>query len=232
MRSFLLRGLAVFLIAGALIMSLSCGRDQQLVSITILPDTQTFGASNIPVPADAGLSVQLRALGHYIHPPVTKDITTQVVWTTDDVQAQMVTVSPSGVLTAVGGACGGSLVFATVNTNHSTGNRPSQGAIVTGQMTANVVCFTGSNGNTALLSILITPAGDGTVSVSAPGQSTVTCTQNCTLSFPIGTGPITLTAAPNSGFSFAGYSNCQTQAGLQCTISTLNVDTTVTASFQ
>lgn len=232
MRTFLLRGIPAFFIAGALTMSLSCARDQQLVSITIQPDTQTFGASNIPVPADAGLSVQLRALGHYVHPPVTKDITGQVVWTTDDVQGQMVTVSPGGVLAAVGGACGNSLVFATVNTNYSSGNRPSKGAVVTGQMTANVVCFTGSNGNTALLSILITPAGDGTVSVSAPGQSTVTCTQNCTLAFPIGTGPITLTAAPNSSFSFVGYSNCQLQTGLQCTINSLNVDTTVTASFQ
>ena len=232
MKAFLFRGIVAAISVGSFIASLSCARDQQLVSITIQPDTQTFGASNIPVPADAGLSVQLRALGHYIHPPVTKDITGQVVWTTDDVQAQMVSVSPSGVLTAVGGACGNSLVFATVNTNYSSGNRPSKGAIVTGQMTANVVCFTGSNGNTALLSILITPAGDGSVAVSAPGQSTVTCTQNCTLSFPIGTGPITLTAAPNSGFSFSGYSNCQTQAGLQCTINALDVDTTITASFR
>ncbi len=226
------RAISVIIVAISTVVSLSCAHDQQLASITIQPDTQTFGAANIPVPADAGLSVQLRALGHYIHPPVTKDITGQVVWTTDDVQGQMVTVSPSGVLTAVGGACGNSLVFATVNTNYSTGNRPSKGAIVTGQMTANVVCFTGSNGNTALLSILITPAGDGTVSVSSPGQSTVTCTQNCTLSFPVGSGPITLTAAPNTGFSFVGYTNCQTQTGLQCTINTLNVDTTVTASFQ
>ncbi len=232
MKVSLFRGVRFLLIGGSLIALLSCARDQQLVSISIVPDTQTFGASNIPVPADAGLSVQLRALGNYIHPPVTKDITGQVVWTTDDAQGQMVTVSPSGLLSAVGGACGSSLVFATVTTNRSAGDRSSKGAIVTGQMTADVVCFTGSNGNTALLTVLITPAGDGAVSVSAPGQSTVTCTQNCTLSFPVGTGPITLTAAPNSGFSFAGYSNCQSQSGLQCTINPLNVDTTVTASFQ
>ena len=75
MTTFLFRGVGAFIVAGAMTMSLSCARDQQLVSITIQPDTQTFGASNIPVPADAGLSVQLRALGHYVHPPVTKDIT-------------------------------------------------------------------------------------------------------------------------------------------------------------
>ena len=183
MRVSPVRAILAIVVAISTAASLSCAHDQQLVSISIVPDTQTFGASNIPVPADAGLSVRLRALGKYIHPPVTKDITGQVTWTT-------------------------------------------------GQMTANVVCFTGSNGNTALLTVLITPAGDGTVSVSAPGQSAVTCTQNCTLSFPIGTGPITLTAAPNSGFTFVGYSNCQTQSGLQCTINPLNVDTTVTATFR
>jgi hypothetical protein len=46
----------------------SCGHDQQLVSITVQPQSETFGAANIPVSADAGLSVQLRALGTYIHP--------------------------------------------------------------------------------------------------------------------------------------------------------------------
>jgi hypothetical protein len=232
MKAFLFRGVTALLVGASLIVSLSCAHDQQLVSIDIVPNTQTFGASNIPVPADAGLTVQLRALGHYIHPPVTKDITDQVVWTTDDAQGQMVIVSSTGLLGAVGGACGSSLVFATVTTNHSIGNRSSQGAIVTGQMTANVVCFTGSNGNDALLTVVITPAGDGTVSVAAQGQSAVTCTQNCTLSFPIGTGPITLTGAPNSGHSFGGYSNCANQSGLQCTINPLDVDTTVTATFQ
>src|SRR5579864_5777860 len=110
MNRFLLRSVGAIAILSFFLAALSCAHDQQLVGITIQPDTETFGASNIPVPADAGLSVQLRALGHYIHPPVTKDITTQVVWTTDDVQAQMVAVTPNGVLTAVGGACGNSLV--------------------------------------------------------------------------------------------------------------------------
>jgi hypothetical protein len=120
----------------------SCGHDQQLVDISIQPATETFGAATIPVSADAGLNVQLRALGDYIHPPVTKDITDQVTWASND--TQMVTVSSTGLLTATGVACGSSLVSATVNTNKSTGNLSSSGAIVTGYMTANVVCFTGT----------------------------------------------------------------------------------------
>jgi hypothetical protein len=116
-----------------------CGHDQQLVGITVVPNVETFGATNIPVIANAGAKVQLRALGSYIHPPVTKDITTQVVWSSNT--PNMVTVDAGGLITATGNACGGTIISATVTTNHSSGDIPSNGAIVTGTMTANVVCF-------------------------------------------------------------------------------------------
>ena len=119
---------------------MSCGHEQQLTTISIQPEVETFGASNIPVALDAGLSVQLRATGSYIHPPVTKDITNQVVWASNDIQ--MVTVNSTGMITATGQSCGNTLITATVTTNHSTGNITSTGAIVTGTMTANVVCET------------------------------------------------------------------------------------------
>jgi len=118
-----------------------CGHDQQLVSITIQPTTETFGDAKIPVDLDAGLNVQLRALGSYIHPPVTKDITNQVTWVSNT--PQMVTVDATGLITVTGLSCGNTIITATVTTNHSEGNISSNGAIVTGSMTANVVCFTG-----------------------------------------------------------------------------------------
>jgi hypothetical protein len=90
----------------------SCGHSQQLVAIAIEPATEIFGATNIPVSADAGLNVQLRALGSYIHPPVTKDITNQVTWVSNT--PTMVTVTSAGVLSATGLACGDALVSATV----------------------------------------------------------------------------------------------------------------------
>ncbi len=227
MKAHVVRGMGALAISALAIASLSCARDQQLVSIEVQPATETFGAANIPVPSDAGLSVQLRALGHYIHPPVTKDITSEVKWASND--TQMVTVNSTGLLTAVGNACGTSLVSATVQTNSSAGNRSSSGAIVTGTMTANVVCFTGSTGNNALLTVLISPSGAGTVTVS---PSNITCTANCTLPFTVGSGPITLTAAPNSGHTFVGWTNCVSASGLQCTIASLSADQTVTATFQ
>lgn len=121
--------------------SSSCGHSQQLVSIQIQPATETFGLPTTPVSEDAGLQVQLRALGTYVHPPVTKDITNEVTWASND--TQMLTVNSAGILTATGLSCGSTLISATSNTNADAGGVSSSGAIVTGYMTGNVTCFTG-----------------------------------------------------------------------------------------
>ena len=128
------RGLA--LVCATAIMMPSCGHDQQLVSIAVEPTIETFGAPNVPVNLDAGLNVQLRALGSYIHPPVTKDVTNQVTWVSNT--PGIATVSSSGLLTATGQDCGTGLVSATITTNNA-GTVHSSGAIVTGTMTVNVV---------------------------------------------------------------------------------------------
>lgn len=118
-----------------------CGSGQQLVGITIEPATETFGSASTPVQLDAGLNVQLRALGTYVHPPATKDITNQVTWASNT--PQMVTVTSTGLITATGQACGNTLISATVTKNSTDGGLSSPGAAVTGSMTANVTCFTG-----------------------------------------------------------------------------------------
>lgn len=132
--------LGLFLAAFLLSTLSACGHDQQLESITVIPAVENFGATNIPVSLDAQLSVHLRALGSYIHPPVTKDITNQVTWTSNT--PDMVTVDATGVATPTGRACGGTIITATIVTNHSDGAISSTGALVTGSMTANVICPT------------------------------------------------------------------------------------------
>jgi len=199
-----------------------CARDQQLVSITVIPNTETFGAANIPVAADAGLSVQLRALGNYIHPPVTKDITNAVTWASND--AQMVTVTPGGLLAAAGNACGSSIVSATVTTSTS-------GAIVTGSMTANVVCFTGTGGGGGgpILTVVFQGVGSGTVISTPPG---INCTSTCSATFTSGTA-VNVTAAPNTGSTFGSWTGCDslTPSGQTCMINSLTADHTVTVTF-
>jgi len=180
----------------------SCGHEQQLVGISIQPAVQTFGSSTTPVSANSGSSVQLRALGSYIHPPVTKDITSQVAWASNT--PDMVTVNSTGLLTATGQSCGGSLVSATVTTNNS-GAVSSTGAIVTGYMTANVTCFgSGGGGGESTLAVTFLGNGTGTVTSSPLGLS---CAGSCIGSFASGT-LVTLTAAANNGSTFGSWQNC------------------------
>jgi List-Bact-rpt repeat protein len=219
--------LVVLMVAVALLLVFSsCGHGQELVSIAVQPASETFGASNIPVMDNAGSSVQLRALGSYIHPPVTKDITNKVTWASND--TQMFSVSSTGLLTATGLACGGSLVSATVTTNSSAGGLSSSGAIVTGSMTANVVCFTSTSG-APVLTVSFAGNGSGTVTSSPLGISCATIQGTCNASFPSGT-PVTLTATPVGASSFGGWSGGCTNSSSVCTFS-LQGDTAVIATF-
>jgi len=103
---------------------LSCSSGQQLLSITITPSSETFGAP------DPSANVQLVALGTYAHPPATKDLTDQVTWTSNTPQVAI--VNSAGLLSPAGTGCGNSIVSATLKTNNPTGN------IVVGTMTVTV----------------------------------------------------------------------------------------------
>lgn len=100
-----------------------CGTGQQLVGITINPATVVFGS------ADPTLFAQLTAMGTYTHPPATKDITTQVTWTSNIIEVAQVTstgkVSPNV-------ACGVTPINASVVTNSPKGNE------ITGTMSVTV----------------------------------------------------------------------------------------------
>ena len=221
--------IALVVVAGGLLAVSSCGRDQQLVSIQIQPSVETFGASNIPVSANAGSQVQLRALGTYIHPPVTKDITDQVTWNSND--PQMMTVSSTGLLMATGDACGGTLVSATLTTNTSAGGLSSSGALVTGYMTGNVVCFTGTGGGSGNPALGVTFAGGGTGSV-ASNPTGLTCNSPgpcVTQAFTSGT-TVTLTATPTAPSTTASWPTCPSASGNACTVN-LTGDTFVTVAF-
>jgi|SRR3984885_5071933 hypothetical protein len=218
---------ALILVAISLLSVSSCGDPQELTSIQVQPTTETVGASNIPVPADAGLQVQLRALGTYIHPPVTKDITSQVTWSSND--TQMFTVSSTGLMTATGVACGGTLVSATATTNSDGSGVSSSGAIVTGSMTANLVCYTGgAGGGEPILTVNFLGSGTGTVTSSTSGFNCESEFFSCEDSFPSGT-TVTLTATPVAPSTFGGWSGGCT--GTSTCVLVLQANTTVTAEF-
>jgi hypothetical protein len=209
----------------------SCGRSQELVSITIQPAVETIGASNIQVIQDAGAQVQLRALGTYIHPPVTKDITNEATWASND--TQMFGVSSGGLLTATGNACGGTLISASVTTNKSAGGISSSGAVVTGYMTANVVCFTGTGGGGGIgpaLGVTFAGAGAGNVSSSPTGLSCASSAGLCATQFPIGT-VVTMTATPAGSSAFGGWTGCSTADNVNPCMITLESNTFLTVTF-
>jgi Divergent InlB B-repeat domain len=213
------KSFSLMLVCAVVLLIPSCGHEQQLVGITIQPAVQTFGSPTTPVIANAGSNVQLRALGSYIHPPVTKDITSQVAWASNT--PDMVTVDPAGLLTATGQSCGGALVSATVTTNNN-GAVSSSGAIVTGYMTANVVC-----GGGLFLSVTFLGNGTGIVTSSPLGLS---CASSCASSgFAAGT-TVTLTATPNSGSTFGGWTGCDSTSGPTCTV-LLNASRSVGVTF-
>jgi hypothetical protein len=217
-------------VAGMLLGVNSCGHSQQLVSIQVQPPVETIGASTTPVDEDAGAQVQLRALGTYIHPPVTKDITDQVTWVSNT--PQMFTVNSSGLLTATGGSCGGTLVSATLTTNTSSGGLGSSGAVVTGYMTANVVCFTSTSGGGAgspVVTLTFAGNGAGNVTSSPSGLSCASPTP-CLSQYVSGT-PLTLTAAPTGSSAFGSWAGCDSASNINpCTL-TVTGNRTVTATF-
>ena len=208
----------------------SCGHSQQLVSIQIQPSVQTFGSSTTPVIDNAGGQVQLRALGTYIHPPVTKDITSSVTWSSNT--PQMFTVSSAGLLTATGESCGGTLISATVTTGKSAGGLSSSGAIVTGLMTANVVCFTGTGGGGAGSPVLtVAFGGNGSGSVTDSAQA-ISCATPTPCAFLVASGTaLTLTATPAGASVFGSWAGCDSANNINpCTL-TLTGNRTVTATF-
>ena len=107
-------------VAGVSLFSLSsCARDQKLVSIAVQPSAgfvfEGFGAQG-----------QFTALGTYIHPPETKDITGKVVWSLN--VANFGTLTQTGDLTYTRtDGCGSGQVTATMYSNPAN---PSAGSVV------------------------------------------------------------------------------------------------------
>jgi hypothetical protein len=213
-------GLAV---AGCLLSSLSsCARSQQLEGITISPSGFTYFSPAAPNAPQT--PIQLTAYGSFIHPPQTKNITSQVTWTSD--QAIVADVSSSGGLTA-GTACGTANITATYATD---GN--ANGNLIVGFMTVTVEgpasegCPTGTATQNLTVSVS-NGAADGTITSTPSG---IDCGPTCAATFPAAS-VVTLTAVPVAGHNFLGYqSGCTSISGSTCSV-TMDSDVTVTASF-
>ncbi|MBZ5658429.1 MAG: hypothetical protein LAO56_24515 [Acidobacteriia bacterium] len=101
----------------ALLLLPSCGFKRKLVSITVIPDTVTITGS--------GVDLQFKAVGNYIHPPDSRDITTSVVW--QSAAPEVVSVNAAGLATS-GTVCGTTITITA--TGHSDPHDSSSGIVV------------------------------------------------------------------------------------------------------
>jgi len=182
-----------------------------LTSITIIPTSQ-------PVQAIPGESVQFIAIGNYSGAPTTLDLTDVVTWQSSD--DAVGTINSNGFATANNDG------FATItascswiSTSAPTGScsTANSNALIAGTATLQV---SGNAGNGSILPTLtIYEVGSGTGSVTgspeppSPPPGLISCdrtatSSSCTGYYSVGT-TVTLTATPDSGSSFGGWSsNC------------------------
>ncbi len=124
-------GTVLLALVGLVLLNTSgCARDQKLVSINLSPaDGFVF--------AGPGAAGQFTAYGNYIHPPESKDISTQVTWTLNI--KNFGTVSSDGLVTYTrADGCGFGQVTATFN--NSDGSVITATAPVSGANSANASC--------------------------------------------------------------------------------------------
>ena len=120
--------IAALLVAAVVLLNLSsCARSQELVGITVTPQGSSITiAGSAP---DEQVSTQFTAIGSYIHPPETKDITTKAVWTTNTPDIIAVDPGKPGLVTTTGQGCGTNLgVTASVYSNPSQALPPNGGS--------------------------------------------------------------------------------------------------------
>lgn len=214
-----LLGVIVLIVTATVVISFSsCARDQQLVSITLQPSGgfvfEGFGAQG-----------QFTALGAYIHPPITKDITNQVVWSLDIANFGDITQSGQITYTRTDG-CGSGNVSATYTHGESVmvGSAPVKGA-----NDGTSKCGTGG-GSAPALTVTFGGNGSGSVTSSPAGLGTCSSLSPCVAQFASGT-LVSLTATASNGSSFASWSGCDSANNTNpCTL-TITSNRTVTVTF-
>jgi hypothetical protein len=201
-------GILALIVAATFFLSLSsCGFNQHLVSIQVVPPGTTFNY--------VGASTVFQAMGTYEHPPETKNITDLVTWSVDS--QNLVAITNTSQVTAVS-ICGTGNLYASY---YDSPNEVTGSAFLTGGGAGTAAC------NEAVLTVDI--AGTGGSVVDSTGA--IKCPGTCSADYSLGSA-IGLTATLGSGQTSVTWTNCNGGfSGDTCTV-ILNVDTTVTATFQ
>jgi len=209
-------GVALTLIATSW---LSCGLDHKLVAIEIQPAAGFNFAT--PDPAAQGV---FTAIGTYVHPPGTADITSKVTWKTDVPQLLVVTggvVSPQP-----GNVCGIADVYADFN---SGGNFVTNFATVTVNDRTRVDCPGGST-TQASVTVSPTPSDGGTITSVPAGIACNVAGGTCGALFNVGS-TVTLTESPLGAHTFTSWAGCNPPAAQTCSLTVPTNGIIVGATF-
>ncbi|MGD0506932.1 MAG: hypothetical protein ABSA27_04000 [Terriglobales bacterium] len=214
-RSYIGLAMGTLVAVGAALSLPSCGHDQKLVTLQVNPAGFTF------LTATAGAQGQFSAIGTYIHPPATKDVTGQATWAVDD---NVVSIK-AGLVTTTGAGCGGANVSATMPEGTGGASNIVIGyATVTVNNPADPTCPGG--GTEATLGVQV--VGPGTVTSLTGG---ISCPTACISEFPVGAS-VGLTATPAVNHSLFGWTGCTSFSGNTCTVTIPVGGAGVTATFQ
>ncbi len=210
---FALSVVGMLIALGAVSSLPSCGHDQKLVSIAVQPQSFTF------LTPDTSNQEQFTATGTYIHPPATKDITSQVTWSVD--AANIVTLN-GGLVSPFGqGGCGGVTITATAP--EGTGGSSN---IVTSTATAivddpsNPLCPGGGQ----LATLAVGVVGGGTVT-SLPGG--ISCPGTCVATYDVNASVLLTANGPG-----VTWQNCPQSSGNSCAVTIPTGGAAVIATFQ
>jgi hypothetical protein len=218
-RSYVGLALGALVTVGAALSLPSCGHDQKLVSLQIQPTTFTFLEPYQPPPA-TNVTEQYTAVGTYIHPPATMDVTNQATWTVDD---GAITMSTPGLFTAAPNFCGVGDISASVpEGTGGSANVLVAYATVTVDNPANVLCPGGGK----LATLAVGVVGNGTVT-STPAA--INCSQNggtCISTYDVGAS-VLLTASPVT----VTWGNCPGASSNICVVDIPAGGTAVSATF-
>ena len=218
---------ALLAVGGALSLP-SCGHDQKVISVTITPTTSTFLEPGF-TPPPPNPTQQYTAIATYIHPPATKDVTSQATWKIDNgvatVTAGLVTAAPppAGSPAGTPGPCGVADISASVpKGTGGSSNIVIAVATVTVNDPSNILCPGG--GKLGTLSVGV--SGNGLVT-SLPGPISCTATGGiCIATYAVGAS-VLLEAS-----SVPVWQNCPTGLGQNtCVVTIQTGGTAVSANF-
>jgi hypothetical protein len=215
-RSYIGLALSALVMVGAVLSLPSCGNQKELVSLQVAPSGFTFTTPT------AGATGQFTAIGTFIHPPSTEDVTSKATWAVDDN-----VVGISAGLVTTNGSCGSANVSATMP--QGTGGRSN---IVIGYSFVTVEDRTDPNcpgGSATNGTLVVTPQGFGVGTVTSQPTG-INCPGTCGGQFAAGV--VTLTATPGANSSFGSWTVCTPLSNATCTVTiSAGAIVNVTATF-